>query len=91
MSDRADADTPGLEPLAALGEAIRSLRTQADLTQEELAQRAKLEMPDLATFEAGREEPTWGDLRRIARGLSTPLEQLLELAERLEKDGRGAA
>jgi len=85
MSDRADEDPQRLEPLTALGEAIRTLRTQAGLSQEELARQAELEAPTLTAFEAGREEPTWGDLRRIAYVLQVPLERLLEVAEGLER------
>jgi transcriptional regulator with XRE-family HTH domain len=84
MSDRADEDARGPDPLAALGAAIRTLRTRADLSQEELAQRAELEASALAAFEAGQVEPTWGDLRRLASALGTPLERLLEAAEELE-------
>jgi transcriptional regulator with XRE-family HTH domain len=86
MSDLAGKDTRGL---AALGTAIQTLRTQADLSEGELAERAEVEPKLLAEVEKGRREPTWGDLRRIARGLGTPLEQLLELAESLEGPGPG--
>jgi transcriptional regulator with XRE-family HTH domain len=86
MTDRAGKDTRGL---AALGTAIRTLRTRADLSQQELAQRAELDVSALAAFETGREEPTWGDLRRLTYALGTPLERLLETAEELEQgDGR---
>jgi transcriptional regulator with XRE-family HTH domain len=91
MSDRADEDARGLEPLPALGEAIRTLRAQAGLRQEELAQRAELDAPTLTAIEAGREEPTWGDLRRIAYSLQTPLERLLEVAEEMERQTGGDA
>jgi transcriptional regulator with XRE-family HTH domain len=86
MSDRSDEETRGL---AALGAAIRTLRTEADLSEGELSEQAQVEPALLAAVEAGRREPTWGDLRRIARGLETPLEQVLELAERLERAGPG--
>jgi transcriptional regulator with XRE-family HTH domain len=88
MNDRAGDDARGL---AALGTAIQTLRTQAGLSEQELADRAELEPPLIAEVEQGRREPTWGDLRRIAQGLDTPLEELLELAERLEKAGPGPA
>jgi transcriptional regulator with XRE-family HTH domain len=88
MNDRAGDDARGL---TALGTAIRTLRTQADLSERELADRAELEPPLIAELEQGRREPTWGDLRRIAQGLGTPLEQLLELAERLEEAEPGPA
>jgi transcriptional regulator with XRE-family HTH domain len=85
MSDRGD-ETRGL---AALGAAIRALRTQADLSAAELSERTEVEPALLSAIEEGRREPTWGDLRRIARGLETPLEELLALAERLEEAGPG--
>jgi len=88
MNDRRDEDARGL---AALGAAIEALRTQAGLSAEELATRAELPPPSLAAIEAGEEEPTWGDLRRLAQGLETPLERLLELAESLEGAGPGSA
>lgn len=86
MSDRGEEETRGL---AALGAAIRTLRAEADLSEEELSERAQVEPALLAAVEDGRREPTWGDLRRIARGLETPLDQLLDLAERLERAGPG--
>jgi transcriptional regulator with XRE-family HTH domain len=86
MSDRADEEARGL---AALGTAIRTLRTRTDLSEGELAERAQVEPALLAEVEAGRREPTWADLRRVANALGTPLEGLLETAEKLEQgDGR---
>lgn len=81
MSDRAEGDARGL---AALGAAIQTLRVQAALEEEELADRAQVDLRLLQDVESGQREPTWGDLRRIARGLETPLEKLLELADTLE-------
>ncbi|HEV2859364.1 MAG TPA: helix-turn-helix transcriptional regulator [Solirubrobacterales bacterium] len=86
MSDHAGEDARGL---AALGTAIQTLRLQAGLSEHELAARAELPPQSLTAIEAGQEEPTWGDLRRIAGGLEASLESLLELAESLEDAGRG--
>jgi transcriptional regulator with XRE-family HTH domain len=91
MSDRADEETQGREPLTALGEAIRTLRTKAGMGQEVLASGAELEPSTLSAIEAGREEPTWGDLRRLAYALDTPLERLLKTAEELEHGDEGDA
>lgn len=88
MSDRAGEDARGL---AALGAAIRTLRKRAELSEDELAGRAQLSPALIVAVEDGSREPTWGDLRRIARGLETPLEDLLELAESLEKTGGDGA
>jgi transcriptional regulator with XRE-family HTH domain len=88
MTDRTGEDARGL---AALGTAIQTLRTQLGLTPDDLAARAELAPRSLAALEAGQEEPTWGELRRLAQALETPLEKLLELAERLEQSGPGPA
>lgn len=88
MSDRSGEDTRGL---AALGAAIKTLRTRAELSEDELADRAQLEPALIVAVENGSREPTWGDLRRIAYGLETPLEELLELAESLEETGGAEA
>src|SRR3954452_4702424 len=52
-----------------LGSAVRMLREQGHLTQEELASRAELEPSLIARIEAGEADPTWGDARRIAAAL----------------------
>jgi len=57
---------------------------------DQLAARAEVPSQSLGAIEAGQEEPTWGDLRRLASGLETPLEKLLELAEALEQRGPGS-
>jgi transcriptional regulator with XRE-family HTH domain len=88
MNDLPGEDARGL---AALGTAVKTLRTQADLTADELAARAELAVESLTAIEAGQEEPTWGDLRRIAHALGVPLKQLLQLAERLERGEPGEA
>lgn len=72
------------DPNAALGAVIRELRERAKLSRGELATRAELDEQELATIETGELEPTWGDLRRIARTLSVPLPELLA---RLENPG----
>jgi transcriptional regulator with XRE-family HTH domain len=82
MSNRAEGDARGL---AALGAAIRTLRVQATLDDQGLADRAEVDLRLLQELESGQRDPTWGDLRRIARGLDTPLENLLELADTLEQ------
>jgi transcriptional regulator with XRE-family HTH domain len=89
MSDRGDEDARGREPLTALGEAIRTLRAKAEMSQEDLASGAELEPPALAAIEAGRAEPTWGDLRRLAYAIDMPLERLLKAAEELERGDEG--
>lgn len=55
------------------------------LSQEALAERAELDPTEISRIEAGRADPAWGDVRRIAKGLGVPLEELAELAEELEE------
>jgi transcriptional regulator with XRE-family HTH domain len=84
MSSTGGKENPDHDPDVALGAAIRTLRTRARLTQAALAERAEIPPQWISAIEAGRHEPTWGDLRRIAQGLEVPLEKLLELVEELE-------
>jgi transcriptional regulator with XRE-family HTH domain len=86
MSERAGEDARGLR---ALGAAIDASRAQAGLSPDELAARAELSKQFLEAIEAGRDEPTWGDLRRLAHALGSPLQDLLETAEGLEEAGPG--
>lgn len=65
----------------ALGRAIRQLRKEAGLTQEELAERAEMPIAELSRIEAGAIEARWGTLRRIAAGLGTSLADVFRLSE----------
>lgn len=73
------------EPQAALGQAIWALRQQNRLGRPEVAARAGLSERWLSDVEAGRSNPTWGNLRRIAAALRVPLPDLFERVERLEE------
>lgn len=65
----------------ALGRAIRRLRKEAGLAQEELAERAEMPIAELGQIEAGTIEARWGTLRHIAAGLETTLADLFRLSE----------
>jgi len=56
-----------------LGERIRVLREQRDMSQAELARRCALEPATLASFEEGRQAPAIGELARIAPVLRVDL------------------
>jgi transcriptional regulator with XRE-family HTH domain len=75
------------ESLAALGQAVRRLRKEKGMTQEELAQRADLPQTVIARIEAGRREPNWGTVRRISYALDLPLPELIREVEALEAEG----
>lgn len=63
------------------GEALRSSRLAASLTQEELAERAGVSATAIAALERGRRRaPRLSTLRRIAEGLDLDGPELAELA-----------
>ena len=74
------------DPQIGLGKAIRALRTEGQLSQEALGQRADIHPTWISHIESGRINPTWGNVRRIARGLKVELAQLAALAEDFEAE-----
>lgn len=60
-----------------LGERIRSVRTKAGLTQEELALKSHLGRVTLARIETGQQSPKFDTLTSIAESLKVPLQKLL--------------
>jgi len=73
--------------LIALGRAVRGLRKEKGLTQEELAERADLHESYISVIEGGQRNPTWATVRRISHGLGVPLVELIERADELERKG----
>jgi transcriptional regulator with XRE-family HTH domain len=69
----------------ALGQAMRRLRKEAKLGQEELAARAEVPMTTVSQIESGGIEADWGTLRRLAYALEVPLSEVFRLTEELEK------
>ncbi|HYG96083.1 MAG TPA: helix-turn-helix transcriptional regulator [Solirubrobacterales bacterium] len=78
------------DPQIGLGKAIRKLRTEGQLSQETLGHRADIHPTWISHIESGRINPTWGNVRRIAKGLEVPLAQLAGLAEELERKFGGS-
>ncbi|MFL5833409.1 MAG: helix-turn-helix domain-containing protein [Solirubrobacterales bacterium] len=74
------------DPQIGLGKAIRALRTEGQLSQETLGHRAEIHPTWISHIESGRINPTWGNVRRIARGLKVELAQLAALAEEFERE-----
>jgi transcriptional regulator with XRE-family HTH domain len=73
------------DPQIGLGKAIRKLRTEKHLSQETLGHRADIHPTWISHIESGRINPTWGNVRRIAKGLEVPLSKLAALADDLER------
>lgn len=75
-----------LEPQEALGRAVRELRLERGLTQRQLARAADMNETWLSHIEAGRPNPAWGTVVRIAAALDVPVSELALRAERLDRD-----
>lgn len=76
---------------AALGEAVRHLRVEGGLTQEQLAERAETDLTQIGGIERGTRNPSYATLVRVAGGLEKRLGEIVSLADRLaaEKRPRG--
>lgn len=81
------------EPQPALGRAIRRLRKERSLSQEELGHLAEIHPTWISHIESGRTNPAWGTVRRIAQVFEVRLSEIVLLAERLaeeaEDEGEG--
>ena len=56
---------------------IRNFRNKKGITQGELAKEIDLSRNTIVNFETARRDPRVKDLRKIARALNVPIEQLL--------------
>jgi transcriptional regulator with XRE-family HTH domain len=72
-----------MEPQEALGEAIRRLRLERGLTQRQLADAADVNETWISHIEAGRTNPAWGTVTRLAAALDLTVSQLAAVAEGL--------
>ncbi len=81
---------PRSEPQPALGQAIRRLRKERRLSQEELGHQAEIHPTWISHIESGRTNPAWGTVRRIAAVFEVRLSEVVLLAERIgdEDDGQ---
>ena len=79
MRDRASSSNY----LKSLGQAIRSVREQRDLSQEALGFDSELDRTYISGVERGVRNPTVASLLRIAKALATTPAKLLQRAELL--------
>lgn len=71
-----------------LGKAIKLCRTQRNLTQSDLAERARISVPYLSLLENGKRDPNLSTIENIASALNVPMSILLFLAaDNTELDG----
>ena len=68
---------------AALGDAIRQLRTGAEMSQEELAEAAGTDLTQVGGIERGVRNPSYTTLLRLAGALKTSVGELTTLADQL--------
>jgi transcriptional regulator with XRE-family HTH domain len=72
-----------LDPQVALGLAVRQLREQRSLTQEDIAHEAGLTTSAISKIERGHSNPSWSTVRSIAVALGVTTAELAALAEKL--------
>ena len=70
--------------LLAFGQAVQARRASSGLTQEQLAYRTGLDQTYVSGVERGRRNPTVLVVWRLASGLGTSLNDLLQTAEKIE-------
>ncbi len=74
---------PRSEALAALGEALRLIRTENGQSQEEVAEGADPALPQVGGIERGVRNPTYETLMRLAEALDTSGGEIATLADRI--------
>jgi transcriptional regulator with XRE-family HTH domain len=75
--------TPRSPEHAALGEAVRRLRTGAEMSQEQLAERASTDLTQVGGIERGVRNPSYTTLVRLAAALEVSVGELATLADQL--------
>jgi transcriptional regulator with XRE-family HTH domain len=68
---------------AALGEAVRRLRLEAEMSQETLAEAAGTDLTQVGGIERGIRNPSYTTLLRLAAALDTTVGVLTTLADQL--------
>jgi transcriptional regulator with XRE-family HTH domain len=63
--------------LVALGQRVLELREAAGMTQEQLAHAAGLHWTYIGQIERGKRNPTYRNVRRLAKGLGIDTAKLL--------------
>lgn len=71
-------------PHPDFGRAIREIREEAGLTQEQVADAGGLHSTAISHLEAGRRNPKLGTVKAVARGLGVPRWYLMATEERIE-------
>jgi transcriptional regulator with XRE-family HTH domain len=75
--------TPRSREHASLGEAIRQVRVERGLSQEELADRAEMHTTHLGGLERGVRNPSYATIVKLSKALSIKPGELVGLADKL--------
>lgn len=78
MSQKYSQDNPFQKERNALGNTIKKLRTQRNMTQEQLAEKAHINVSYLAKIENGYVNTTIRYLIKLSRALNTEVRNLFE-------------
>ncbi|MFC8156300.1 MULTISPECIES: helix-turn-helix domain-containing protein [Streptomyces] len=78
MRELPDDDSWITERLQAIGDQLRAARVHQNLTQEKVFLAARVDRSTFQDLEAGRGNPTFGTLARIAYVLDVPLGELVK-------------
>jgi transcriptional regulator with XRE-family HTH domain len=68
--------------LKGMGRAINIIREQRQMSREKVALKCEMTVHELEAIEGGKLHARWGDLRKIAEALDTPLSMLFVEAEK---------
>ncbi len=69
-------DESKTEEVQQIATVVQELRTQRGLSQVELARRSRIHPADISRIEGGRLVPYRPQVRRLARALGVPVEEL---------------
>lgn len=70
-----------MDTAVAFGKVLRRLRTEAGLTQEQLAFEADLRRTYISILELGRQQPSLTTFLKIAHALCLPAADLMQAVE----------
>ncbi len=64
------------EVLSKIGKRIKAIRTNNNMTQNELSQKCQIEKASMSKIESGQSNPTVRTLFKISRVLEVPIAEL---------------
>jgi transcriptional regulator with XRE-family HTH domain len=87
------APVPALDPdhdasLVALGRAIRALRAESKMTQEQLAVKVGIHATYITRIEAGHRNISWRTMKQLSLGLGVSVSRLAQAIEQMEQAQR---